>query len=175
MWSKIKKEFSLIIFSLCFLGLLIFLLHISPTNQIKEETSIQQKTSYFHGYTRIFQAKDLWWLSPKKWRNPDNVLQFLQNRSLSLHYIFKKHNRKYKRKNKNEFLGIYMEISESGKFENVMPAFTNTKNALLAKDIAEHIQEYWHYTKAKGRDKFILLIRFDVKQPPILWHNVQSK
>ena len=68
-----------------------------------------------------------------------------------------------------------MEISESGKFENVMPAFTSTKNALLAKDIAKHIQEYWHYTKAKGRDKLILLIRFDVKQPLILWHNVQSK
>lgn len=175
MKSGFQKEFPLLVFCLCFIGLLIFLLANSPTNNIQEEKPQSNIIYSVNGFTRPFLEKDIWWLEKVKWRSSQKILQYFQGRSLGLHHVYKEHLRKTKSKAHNEFFGIYMEISEEGYFKNVMPAFTNKNNEALAKKVSYYIQKYWRYTKAKGTDKLILLIRFDVKQPPILEHAVQSK
>lgn len=173
--SKLKNEFPLILFCLCFVALLVFVLKNSPVLHI-EETKEEPPQSYIAtGLTKPFQAKDIWWLEKETFRDPEKFLNYMNGRRLGFHHIFKEFCRKNKLKPYNEFFGVYMEISETGVFENVMPAYTNNKNAALAKKTANYIEDYFRYTPAKGRDKIILLVRFDAKQPLILERDIQSK
>lgn len=175
MAQKIRNDFPLILFCLCFLGLLGFVLKNSPIQETKETKQEFTQIQSAIGFTRPFQLKDFWWIGENRWRDPKKFKSFVQARAIGLHYIFKDYCKKNKLKPRHEIFGIYMEISEQGKFENVMPAITSPNNKVLAQQIANYIEKYWRYTRAHGRDKVIVLIRFDVEQQPILEFDVQSK
>ncbi len=130
--------------------------------QEKQAEVKAERYKTFSGSVLPFERADLWVLDTAASRDLDKLLAYFQARSAGLHHVFKKY-AKARKLHEDVMFGVHMHIAETGEFDSVTVAFTETQNADLAADICDYIKSYWHYRPAVRGTELILPIRFRAK------------
>ena len=168
--NALKREFPLISLMISFLILFFMLFYFLPKNKMVLEEKQISKEILQNGFVQSFSLNDLWIKNNEGKRELEPLLNFINAKIPGLHFCFQEYLSKNKvlkkeflKSNEKIMLGLYVNISESGKIDSTKVIFSESKYKNFNVVLETYVKKYWVYKKASRNTEFIFPIRFRAK------------